>query len=108
LHTIVENNLEPFRIYESEQVILEHKVYDNWAGQVDGESKLDPSNSCYFLDYNYVVVLWDGTVCTCCLDFDGKYVLGTIDNIKEITNKPCELCKTCNKLQFASDGGWTI
>lgn len=108
LHTIVNNALDPFKEFESEQVQLEVKALDNWAGEVEGESQLDPSNQCYFQDYNYVVVLWDGRISTCCLDYDGKHTLGKIDHIMDITNRPFPICKNCNKLQFASDGGWEI
>lgn len=108
LHTIVNNALDPFKEFECEQVKLEVKALDNWAGEVDGESQLDPSNQCYFQDYNYVVVLWDGRISTCCLDYDAKATLGTIDHIMDITNRPFPICKNCNKLQFASDGEWEV
>jgi len=108
IHSVVGNDLsrfEKFMVFDN--IVLENKVFDNWGGQVDGDSKLTPGNTCYFQEYNYVVALWDGTLVTCCLDFDGSYPLRNIADIAKITNKPCKLCKTCSKLQFADGGGWT-
>jgi MoaA/NifB/PqqE/SkfB family radical SAM enzyme len=109
IHTILGNDLSRFEEYAKVgNVILENKSFDNWGGQVEGESTLTPGKECYFLEHNYVVVLWDGTVVTCCLDYDGQFVLGHINDMGHITNKSCSLCKTCAKLQFADGGGWTI
>jgi sulfatase maturation enzyme AslB (radical SAM superfamily) len=109
IHTIVGNDLSRFEKYVGTgNVIIENKTFDNWGGQVEGDSQLTKGKSCYFQDHNYVVVLWDGTIVTCCLDFDGKYTLGNIQDIARITNKPCDLCSTCAKLQFAEGGKWKL
>lgn len=108
IHTINGNDLTPFENISS-KIILENKKFDNWAGEVAGQSELDPSNKCYFREYNYVVVLWDGRIVPCCLDYDGKYVIGTIDNIERIKeNKPTKMCRNCVNLQFADGGDWKI
>lgn len=111
IHTVVGNDLTPFKNYENgSTVILENKTLDNWAGQVDGmESKMLPAQECYFTDHNYVVVLWDGTVAQCCLDYDGRFPLGTISTINKMqVNNPSPLCKNCKKLQFADGGEWQL
>ena len=50
--------------------------------------------SCFNLSNQAVTVLWDGRVSNCCHDYDGKYIIGTIDddNLKPSVN---ELCKRC-------------
>lgn len=106
VHTIFGNDLTPFMGYNA---ILENKSFDNWAGAIKGESQLDPSNNCYFRKYNYVVVLFDGRVVPCCMDFDGKHVIGTIDTIRSIgKNKATKLCRNCVNLQFAEGGEWRV
>lgn len=104
IHTVEGNDLS---MYKHFPVQLLDKPKDNWAGQIDGESTLSKASQCYFLDYNYGVVLWDGRIVNCCLDSDAKDVIGTIDNIESINTCEFELCKNCVKLQFATDGGWT-
>lgn len=105
LHTITGNDLSVFK--NASHVIKEQKAFDNWAGSVEGESTLDKSNDCYFLKYNYCVVLWDGRIVPCCMDWDGKHIIGHIDNIHEIQHKDSyEICKNCAKLQFAEGGKW--
>lgn len=111
LHTIKGHDMTPFIYYEDGvNVLIENKTLDNWAGQLDGEeSKMPPAQECYFTDHNYVVVLWDGTVATCCLDYEGRYPLTTIDKIDKIQiNSPTPLCKNCKKLQFAEGGQWQL
>lgn len=108
IHTIVGNDLSVFWGYNP-NAILESKRFDNWAGEVQGESQLEPSKDCYFRKYNYVVVLWDGRIVPCCMDYDGKYSIGTIDSIRNIKeNKATKLCKGCSNLQFAEGGDWKI
>lgn len=105
LHTIKGKDLSVFKDYSF--VIKEVKPFDNWAGSVEGESTLDKSNDCYFLKYNYCVVLWDGRIVPCCMDWDGKHIIGHIDNIHEIQHKDSyEICKNCAKMQFAQGGKW--
>lgn len=106
VHTVAGNDLSIFEGYTS-NILLENKVFDNWAGAVEGESKLSKSNECYFLRDNYVVVMCDGRVIPCCMDYNGDHVLGTIDDIENLgKRKPCKLCKKCAKMQFAEGGEW--
>ena len=108
LHSIVGNNLEIFRGYNP-NAILENKSFDNWAGEVKGESTLEPSKECYFIKYNYVVVLWDGRIVPCCMDYDGKYAKSNIDHIRTMgVNKHCGMCDDCVNMQFAEGGEWKI
>lgn len=104
IHTVEGNDLSKFTKFP---IIVMDKPKDNWAGQIDGESSLSKSDSCYFLDYNYGVVLWNGDIVNCCLDSDNYDVIGNIDTIQELSTREFCLCKNCVKLQFAADGGWT-
>ena len=109
LHSIVGNDLKVFRGYNL-KAILENKKFDNWAGAVKGESQLEPSKECYFVKYNYVVVLWDGRVVPCCMDYDGTYVKCDIDHIRSVeANKHSkQMCGNCANMQFADGGEWKI
>lgn len=107
IHTVVGNDMSRLEHYTKDgKVTLETKVFDNWGGQVEGDSELAKGNDCYFQKFNYVVVLWNGDVVTCCLDFNGTNIIGQVDNLSNIKNKPCNLCNTCANLQFADGGGW--
>lgn len=106
IHTITGNDLEVFKGI-NQKVILENKQFDNWAGAVKGESTLEPSKDCYFKKYNYVVMLWDGRIVPCCMDYDGSHPIGTIDGIRSIgQNNWVDLCKNCANMQFAESGEW--
>lgn len=104
IHTVEGNDLSKFQQFP---IVVMSKPKDNWAGQIEGESSLTQSEQCYFLDYNYGVVLWNGDIVNCCLDADNADVIGHIDNISELKTRQFSLCKNCVKLQFAADGGWT-
>lgn len=108
IHSIVGNDLSQFEGINPD-VILEQKKFDNWAGEVVGESRLNKLDQCYFMAYNYVVVLHDGRIVPCCMDYDGAKILGTMDTIRDIKeNKGCNLCNGCANLQFADGGEWKI
>ena len=59
--------------------------YHTWDGTLDNSSLFDQTDStmrrkrypCTFLWYN-PVILWDGRVTTCCVDYQGKGVIGDI------------------------------
>jgi len=108
IHTIVENDLDAFA-KANPKAILESKSFDNWAGEVYGESELSKGKECYFLKHNYVVVLWDGRIVPCCMDYNGTHILGHIDTIETVQKRsPVALCKSCAQLQFAEGGEWEI
>lgn len=83
----------------------EKKPFDNFAGQVEGKSEWE-KGECYFKKYNYFVVLWTGEIVPCCCDYDGKNILGTIDNFDKVKHKDYEMCKDCPGYQFAEKGEW--
>ena len=59
--------------------------YHTWDGTINNSSLLTSNNSttkmtrypCTFLWYN-PVILWDGRVATCCVDYQGKGIIGDI------------------------------
>ncbi|MDO8140143.1 MAG: radical SAM protein [Candidatus Brocadiales bacterium] len=59
--------------------------FHTWNGTLDGSNRFTPNNlskgitryPCTFLWYN-PVILWDGRVTTCCVDYQGKGVIGDI------------------------------
>lgn len=59
---------------------------------------------CDFLEKNYFVVLWDGTVVACCNDGHGVTRLGHIDSIDTISHKPkYPLCDNCGGARYHSN-----
>ena len=59
--------------------------FHTWDGTLNGSSSSNPNNSpnginrypCTFLWYN-PVILWDGRVTICCVDYQGKGIIGDI------------------------------
>lgn len=105
VHSIIGNDLSMFK--DIPRIIVEKKQFDNWAGSVEGESTLNKSNECYFLKYNHVVVLWNGDIVPCCMDWDGANIIGSIYNLDSFEgNKACSICNTCAHMQWAREGEW--
>ena len=81
------NEIKPF-IHKWKGVadFVEIGEYHNWDGTVNSSNQFNPikpSNGinrypCTFLWYN-PVILWDGRVTTCCVDYQGKGVIGDIN-----------------------------
>ena len=93
LHNIIESGRsekviikEGFSNKVLPSLILENKKYDNWAGEVSGKSELDKGD-CYFLNKNYVSVLWNGDIVPCCMDYNGNHIIGNISNLDKIDIK---------------------
>lgn len=69
----------------------------DWAGQLDWPVTA-PRIECQELAYGLGVVLVDGSIVTCCLDANGKNVLGNISQEMDfLPYRPFDLCKTCHK-----------
>ena len=83
----------------------------NWAGSKhDSQEKIGDRIPCPQL-LTHLNILWDGRVCLCCFDYDGKVILGDLntqnlqeiwDNSKSIRDRHLSLdfdmplCKNCN------------
>jgi sulfatase maturation enzyme AslB (radical SAM superfamily) len=70
-----------------------HIIPHTWSSQVPLPFIKSP-DKCFNLKNRAVTVLWDGRVSNCCHDFDGKYIIGSIDD-EGLKPKPNELCKEC-------------
>ena len=87
--------------------------YVNWGGNKHNDIEKETwgeKHFCHHLKNMYI--LWDGRVCLCCMDYDGKVILGDLnkqtikevwDNSKWIRDKheqgkfdELELCRDCN------------
>lgn len=67
----------------------------NWAGQVEWYNSA-PACACEFLRSGWGVVLSDGAITTCCMDAEGKGIIGnTKDTPCDLEMKPYSLCKSC-------------
>lgn len=66
------------KIWKTNTVFGEFK---NWTGDV--HCKIEKSNEkripCWSL-LNTINILWDGRVVPCCMDYDGKLILGNVNN----------------------------
>ncbi|MGB9803552.1 MAG: hypothetical protein ACPLUI_07040 [Desulfofundulus sp.] len=49
---------------------------------------------CCFLNQDWVCVLWDGTIVSCCMDMEGEARLGHVTG-KRNRNYPWRACRTC-------------
>jgi hypothetical protein len=84
-------------------VLYGSKPFNNFAGEVEGESQV--SGECYFKKFSYVVVLWDGRVVPCCCDYDAKDIVGDIWNGISL-KEDYSICENCTGYQFADNGLW--
>jgi len=77
------------------------KFITNIAGQMDFKDDDVLHRNCVFLDTNHCVLLWDGRISACCYDFDGNYILGTIDEVDKLHHREeYDLCKNCMGLDM--------
>lgn len=83
--------------------------YHTWDGTLDSSNQFKPNNlskginryPCTFLWYN-PVILWDGRVTTCCVDYQGKGIIG---DIKENTLAEIWQGDALQKIRRAHLGG---
>lgn len=84
--------------------IVKKKFY-NWQGRV-GKMKRTSDTICSH-PYKSMVILWDGRCVPCCVDYDGRYIIGDakIESLEKIWNGPkmqeirkesAPMCKFCN------------
>ena len=81
-----QNEIKPF-IHKWKGIadFIEIGEYHNWDGTINSLNQINPDNlskginryPCTFLWYN-PVIFWDGRVTTCCVDYQGKGVIGDI------------------------------
>ena len=71
--------------------------YDIFRIQKHSWAKNGPGNyhDCCFLNQNWVCVLWDGTIVSCCMDMEGESRLGHVANGYHAANLPWRSCRTC-------------
>jgi hypothetical protein len=84
------------------QVDLKPEGLSNLAGQVPfeaGDAKKpplkDPINQCRFLKEEKFIVLWNGDIVACCFEYDGKDILGHINDATLPESRVISLCATC-------------
>ena len=87
IHTTdTQNEIKPFvNKWKGIANFIEIGEYHTWDGTLDSSNQFNLDNlskginryPCTFLWYN-PVILWDGRVTTCCVDYQGKGVIGDI------------------------------
>lgn len=86
-------------------LLLEHKPYNNWAGVLPGESEI--RGECYYKKFHYACALQDGSLVPCCQDYEGKHVIGHVNEPDKVAfQEDYSICKGCTGMQFAVDGLW--
>ncbi|MBD2446897.1 radical SAM protein [Nostoc sp. FACHB-152] len=83
----------------------------DWAGQVTSNTTsrrsltmtLDKYKPCIFETKKRVVVLWDGSINTCCIDVNGTGIVGTVKDYLGRTDEyefqQIPLCSTCDLMR---------
>lgn len=83
--------------------------WHDWAGTapLKKDEIIVKVNPCVFLKYNWVAVLWDGRVSSCCMDVEGIGVIGHIneENILTKNSKVFNLCKNCHSYKALQEKG---
>lgn len=76
-HGLLDDFERKMRLLKPDEV--KRKVYRNWIGYLEAEKNLNLQEAYNICSYPWrsMAVLWDGTYVPCCVDYDGKYPLGT-------------------------------
>lgn len=102
------NNETIIKLHSVDGKLEVKKPITNFAGAIKN-IKSEVSGSCFFKKYDYVCVLYNGDIVPCCCDYDGKHILGNVNDndMKGIKTKAnYELCRYCAGMQFAEWGLW--
>ena len=94
---------EPYDLNALFDYGIEKQLLHSFAGVVAEEVPKPPgwTPPCDFLERNFVCVLHDGRVVPCAMDEKAVEVLGTVDDLDAIQQKPSyELCRTCQGFKF--------
>jgi radical SAM protein with 4Fe4S-binding SPASM domain len=109
--SLIKNELNANEVEDFNYPKVKIEQFDNWTG--DRESEFERKGKkvpCYVL-FKQMFVLWNGDVVPCCMDYDGKQILGNVNDntLKEIwdyskwmrnkhTNKDFDtfVCRNCN------------
>lgn len=82
---------------------IERQLLHTFAGTV-GPAEVRPPGwrpRCDYLDRNFVCILHDGRVVPCGMEERGDVVLGTVDELDTIIQRPSyELCRSCQGFTF--------
>ena len=80
---------------------IQDQFNDDWAGQINWERTSFPC-SCAHIETGGAMVIWDGRIITCCVDGQGRPVLGNVyeDDIRHIDIAPIPLCVNCRSNFF--------
>lgn len=83
----------------------------DWAGQVNSKttssrsltSTIEKYKTCIFETKKRVVVLWDGSINTCCIDVNGTGIVGSVKDYLGRTDEyefnAIPLCSTCDLMR---------
>jgi len=83
--------------YTPENVISIGNQVENVGGDRGKPPLKDPANHCAFLKYDWGIVLWNGDLVPCCVDYDGKGIFGNImdDNVIDLHPSVFKICGQC-------------
>lgn len=77
--------------------------YANWTGDRKSPNKDDKQKRTCSRVARTTIVLWDGRVALCCMDYDGKVIFGDLnkDSLKDIENRKRVLIKQHKNNNFS-------
>jgi hypothetical protein len=84
---------------------VERQGLHSFAGTLPDTPRSRPHDppACDFLEHRFVAVLYDGRVVPCCMDEKGRNVIGTVDELDRIRQRPgYDLCRSCEGIRFLS------
>jgi hypothetical protein len=105
-NTVVDNYIEKLGVYQHIKPYMGAPIeYFTWCGAVKGKCVEFPPDvvesrkrRCWFMRENLCsIVLWDGSVVSCCYDFNHVNYLGHVRDFPNLVHTPdkYELCKYC-------------
>jgi radical SAM protein with 4Fe4S-binding SPASM domain len=76
--------------------------FENWGGQKHDITERTSNRLMCRQLHNHMAILWDGRVCLCCFDYEGKIVLGDLkkQTMKQIWENSRSLRYKNQKLKF--------
>ncbi|MFH2028883.1 MAG: radical SAM protein [Nanoarchaeota archaeon] len=86
---------------------VRNNFFHDWAGTAKKHKSYclkkeitENKKACHFITDQWAVILWDGRVTSCCIDMEGKGIIGNIfdENVLKLKPRYSSLCQSCHML----------